>query len=416
MDHTLTGDFTLADVNAHIITSYDKDRSRVTLTEADVIPAGTGVVLYNASASVAAQSPLFVPACNIMADDMTGNLMQGHVTEGNITATEGNDVNFVFTNIAHYLGDSQVITSDRREDVGFYVSTSGTLAANSAYLQLPLADVNEAAGGIVFIEGQTADDRGHYTRDQILADTSHSLTVNTATPKFSVSTSNVVKSNQFAGPGGPHMGFGVALDIELPSPTDAATITHDATGATHGVQLGAGEYVYCVRVWREADGQESVLLNNEESITEQDWKSEYDQLLTFMPQSRAIGLNDVFVAPVALASGKADYVVRVYTVHTGLVADPDRSFAPRRVPAAPSTTAPFADQDYDYSVSERVITIDFSDRNIPTAISDVDTAREVDEVRYYDLGGHTSLEPFDGLNIVVTRYSDGTITTGKLIK
>ena len=38
------------------------------------------------------------------------------------------------------------------------------------------------------------------------------------------------------------------------------------------------------------------------------------------------------------------------------------------------------------------------------------------EVKYVNVMGQTSDKPFDGLNIIVTRYSNGTITTTKVIK
>ncbi len=38
------------------------------------------------------------------------------------------------------------------------------------------------------------------------------------------------------------------------------------------------------------------------------------------------------------------------------------------------------------------------------------------ETRYYNLTGASSSQPFDGVNIVVTRYSDGTITNKKILQ
>lgn len=55
--------------------------------------------------------------------------------------------------------------------------------------------------------------------------------------------------------------------------------------------------------------------------------------------------------------------------------------------------------------------------NVVTAIDDVNTAnREVVGVEYYNVAGQRSDRPVEGVNIVVTRYSDGTATTAKVLK
>ena len=52
----------------------------------------------------------------------------------------------------------------------------------------------------------------------------------------------------------------------------------------------------------------------------------------------------------------------------------------------------------------------------PSAVNTVDTAATPIETRYYNLHGIESTGPFDGMNIVVTRYTDGTTRTTKLVK
>ena len=52
---------------------------------------------------------------------------------------------------------------------------------------------------------------------------------------------------------------------------------------------------------------------------------------------------------------------------------------------------------------------------IPTAITDVST-KAVKSVKYVNLAGVESAQPFDGVNIVVTTYNDGTFATSKVIK
>lgn len=54
--------------------------------------------------------------------------------------------------------------------------------------------------------------------------------------------------------------------------------------------------------------------------------------------------------------------------------------------------------------------------NVNTAISTVSTNKQVTGVTYYNVAGVTSVTPFDGINIVVTRYSDGSQTATKILR
>lgn len=56
------------------------------------------------------------------------------------------------------------------------------------------------------------------------------------------------------------------------------------------------------------------------------------------------------------------------------------------------------------------------DDEVPTAISTVSVNGMVESVKYYNVAGVESNEPFEGVNIVVTRYSDGSTTTTKVLK
>lgn len=60
------------------------------------------------------------------------------------------------------------------------------------------------------------------------------------------------------------------------------------------------------------------------------------------------------------------------------------------------------------------------DPDIPTCIKGVfDTGKslaDIVSVTYYNLQGAQSTKPFDGINIVVTRYSDGTMTSKKVVR
>ena len=52
----------------------------------------------------------------------------------------------------------------------------------------------------------------------------------------------------------------------------------------------------------------------------------------------------------------------------------------------------------------------------PTSVESVNADKQVAGVQYVNLAGMTSDKPFDGLNIVVTSYTDGTTATTKVVK
>ena len=51
-----------------------------------------------------------------------------------------------------------------------------------------------------------------------------------------------------------------------------------------------------------------------------------------------------------------------------------------------------------------------------SGIDDITAIRQIDTIRYINVAGQESDMPFDGVNIVVTTYTDGTSTTVKVIK
>ena len=54
--------------------------------------------------------------------------------------------------------------------------------------------------------------------------------------------------------------------------------------------------------------------------------------------------------------------------------------------------------------------------DLPTAIFEIMGGREVVGVTYVNSLGQMSDQPFEGVNIVVTRYSDGSTSTTKVLK
>lgn len=155
IDHFYTGDFTQNDVNAYFIKSFNKEASTVTLVPTDVVPANTGLVLYKSGTTQAFSSPLFVKACNVNPEDMTGNLLQANVTSSSLGKSTNDKTNFVLTDISYYIKDMTSKKMEGEDNIGFYrVGQTGTLGANKSYLQLPTADLNTndvTAKGVMFI-------------------------------------------------------------------------------------------------------------------------------------------------------------------------------------------------------------------------------------------------------------------------
>ena len=66
-----------------------------------------------------------------------------------------------------------------------------------------------------------------------------------------------------------------------------------------------------------------------------------------------------------------------------------------------------------------VYPINFDPRDpesIVTAINGVTVNGEVKRVKYINVAGMVSDRPFQGVNIVVTEYTDGSRTTSKMLK
>ena len=68
------------------------------------------------------------------------------------------------------------------------------------------------------------------------------------------------------------------------------------------------------------------------------------------------------------------------------------------------------------STSYELYPLDMASYQTPTAVVEVEGSKVVVSVKYYNPMGMESNQPFDGTNIVVTRYSDGTFSTAKVLR
>ena len=89
------------------------------------------------------------------------------------------------------------------------------------------------------------------------------------------------------------------------------------------------------------------------------------------------------------------------------VATTDTKSAPRKV-AYDSTVTP--------STKFVVYPLDLDADKVATGVNDVNCAKEVKGVSYFNMMGVESAQPFDGVNIMVTTYTDGTQSAAKVLR
>lgn len=99
-----------------------------------------------------------------------------------------------------------------------------------------------------------------------------------------------------------------------------------------------------------------------------------------------------------------------YTFHAGIARslfDPGETSTPSGLknpkPAAPDG-------------SFMVYPFDLPNSPVPTSVQNFVALKRIESVRYYNVMGMASDTPFEGVNIVVTRYSDGSYSTMKVIR
>ena len=73
-------------------------------------------------------------------------------------------------------------------------------------------------------------------------------------------------------------------------------------------------------------------------------------------------------------------------------------------------------KDDKFYIVEQEIPVQIKGGGTITGVESLDTSREVVGMKYYNPAGIESDTPFKGVNIVVTRYSDGSTTTTKILK
>ena len=111
-----------------------------------------------------------------------------------------------------------------------------------------------------------------------------------------------------------------------------------------------------------------------------------------------IGLND------------SDNAANVYEFHM-IVKRTDKTYG-----TPPAHAASRGGQTASPNISVWPIDLEVDPNHVITAVTDVRQAAQVAGVTYVNVAGMSSTRPWSGVNIVVTRYTDGTTTTAKVVK
>ena len=258
----------------------------------------------------------------------------------------------------------------------------------------------------------------HYGGDQNKPNTYGCDIKSVSYPQVILAENGMMKTDPFAGSTGPMLGYLVKLGITPKLPSDI-------------------NYVYYYRLWRVVENQEGaptqfsneILLNLEKNNSGQDahgqtlWASDYDDIRDFYPGNDDKQVDDIFLDWVFNGKKEVKYIVRLYATYipgdnpgegsdSGFGDDIDQIPAPS---PAPAIATPKANDGKDYFIAEDIIIIKFNNLT-PTAVGTINVEAQPVSVTYYNMLGVGSSRPHPGVNVMVTRYNDGTTSTTKVIR
>lgn len=162
--YSLTQYYTNVFMKALTVKSTNSEDNTVEVDDIDYTPAYTGVIVYSIDKGI--DHPLFVPAVNDQkskAEDeaiKAASMMIPHVESGEVAASDGDSIRYVFTNVYNKVSD--VGTKISANTPGFYqVNRAGVLKANRAYLVLP----KETSAGVKAMKLYTLSYTGNEEED-----------------------------------------------------------------------------------------------------------------------------------------------------------------------------------------------------------------------------------------------------------
>ena len=160
------------------------------------------------------------------------------------------------------------------------------------------------------------------------------------------------------------------------------------------------------RLWRVTPDGKTTLLNDLEDryggdIENPKWATDYEPLKHFDP-GHTITVHDIFRLSKTYTSPVVTYIARMYT--TDAIESEDAPARRARAALVPT-----------YGISETQEVIPFE--GVTTGLNTISSVAGAPVgVTYYNLTGVGSTRPHAGMNIVVTRYSDGTTRVAKELR
>ena len=88
----------------------------------------------------------------------------------------------------------------------------------------------------------------------------------------------------------------------------------------------------------------------------------------------------------------------------------------KEVATTNAKSAPAYDATVTPSTKYVVYPLNLDADKVATGVNDVNSAKEVKGVSYFNMMGVESAQPFDGVNIMVTTYTDGTSSAAKVLR
>ncbi len=188
--------------------------------------------------------------------------------------------------------------------------------------------------------------------------------------------------------------------------------TYSADGTGNGVKDAAGNTYYFMNpkdgewaivawaVWDKATQAFYVPAKDDEGTNAHGFAGGFKVDLRY---------NEGDITTVKMLDEQSDKGQNVYTFPALIVKNTATSAsAPRRAAIKPDTR--------ELSTTYTVYPLSLSARSVVTGVSTVDQAKTVRSVVYYNLQGMASPTPHAGLNVVVTRYTDGSTQVAKVMR
>lgn len=131
------------------------------------------------------------------------------------------------------------------------------------------------------------------------------------------------------------------------------------------------------------------------------------------PNYKVVGAN---ITATPTGNGEI-YVFYVKVVNGDRAALENGSYPIKAYAKGIYATADLMDQAWEFGTDEERPEIGNLNIDLPTvAVNDIDATKAVASVKYYNAAGMASDTAFDGINIVVTKYADGSQSTAKIVK